>query len=135
MNSALCPRLNERIADIVKGLSFTVSDSAPSTYSELVSRGSDSLVIWSGGSDLSIYGDRAINYGFRAWHDSLHLSLGADFTLDGELLVAREQARTLGDDIGDFLIAEVKGQAEYFSKNGCFPVDQYSFVKDYMGLR
>jgi hypothetical protein len=129
----LSNELNTKILQAVKGLRYDVSDIAPSTYEAILSTKTSRLVVWSGGSDKTIYGAASVNHAFRAWHDSLHIQLGAEFTLDGEIRVAREQARLIGSDkLGDILIAEVKGQAEYFAKHGEFPVDQVKFIVDYL---
>lgn len=105
--------------------------SAPETFNDLVSNLGE-LIVYSGSSDQTIYGSESVNHAFRAWHDSLHISLNAPFTLDGETVVAMEQARLLGGMYGDILIAEVIGQAEYFQTHGTFPVNQTEFVVNYL---
>ena len=39
-------------------------------------------------SENTIFGCPEHNYAFRAWHDWTHLTIRAEFTLDGELAVA-----------------------------------------------
>jgi hypothetical protein len=90
-------------------------------------------VIWAGASDKTIYNDAGVNHAFRAWHDSLHIKLNAPFTLDGELMVAKAQCLELGStELSKFIMAEVMGQAEYFAKHGEFPIDQVTFIKQYL---
>lgn len=120
--------LNAAILKQVKTLKYSVADTAPSTFEDLIK--APSLIVWSGASDRTIYGDPAVNWAFRAWHDSLHLKLNAPFTLEGEKRVALEQARLVDSDaIARIILAEVVGQAEYFAKQGEFPVDQVAFIK------
>jgi len=128
----LCPRLSERIISLASELAYSVADTAPSTYAELRASSVAPLVVWSGGSEHTIYGDRSVNYAFRAWHDSLHIKLNAEFSLHGEILVAQEQARILGDDTAKIILAEVIGQAEYFALHGFFPIDQSAFIQQYL---
>ena len=45
------------------------------------------------GAEGSIYSTVAANIAFRAWHDTLHLELGADFGSAGEYAVACEHRR------------------------------------------
>lgn len=126
-------RLNEIITAKANELTYTVRDNAPSTFEELMQYG---LIIWSGASDNTIYADPKVNHMFRAWHDSLHIKLNAPFTLQGEIYVATEQARQVGSDIlAEIILAEVKGQAEYFDKHGEFPVNQISFIKQYLNIK
>jgi hypothetical protein len=125
----LCNTLNERILELAP--KHIVSAYAPDTF-ETLSRNIGGLVVWDGGSDNTIYGDAKVNWAFRAWHDSLHLKLNADFSLEGETRVALEQARILGGYHAEIVLAEVIGQAEYFAKHGEFPTNQVEFIKSYL---
>jgi hypothetical protein len=130
-------RLNELVQDQVSKLKYQVSDRAPGTYQELLSQSTASMVVWAGASDFTIFGDAAVNHAFRAWHDTLHISMGAKFTLEGERIVALEQARILsayGDTYGDIVMIEVVNQAEYFQKTGNFPIDQKTFTLNQLKL-
>jgi hypothetical protein len=122
----LCGSLNEKIVKLAP--THRVADVAPGSYEEL-KRLDSGLVVFAGGSDLTIYGDRAVNWAFRAWHDKLHRELNAPFTLEGETRVALEQARILSGYHGAIVIAEVTEQARYFETHGHFPVDQIAFMK------
>lgn len=129
----LSSELNQKIRDKVRGLIYQASDNAPDTFEKLKKYCSTgNLTVWSGGSDNTIYGDVVINHAFRAWHDLGHMILNAPFTLEGEIYVAKWQASQLGDNLGAIIMAEVKGQAEYFAKHGMFPNDQVSFIKQYL---
>jgi hypothetical protein len=123
--------LNRRILRIAP--SHTAQDYAPATFEALKGQSVGSLVVWAGASDKTIYGDPTVNHAFRAWHDSLHLALNAPFTLQGERIVALEQARLIGGEtFGHIIMAEVVGQAEYFALTGQFPVDQKAFDLKYL---
>lgn len=130
----LCADLNSKILRLAP--KHHVSDNAPDSFAKLAGSSASGLVVWAGASDGTIYGDRRVNWAFRAWHDSLHLQLGAPFTLEGEKLVAREQARQIGGDFhARVILAEIVGQAEHFAKHGEFPADQLRFMLNYLGVR
>jgi len=112
---------------------FIVSDNAPDTLESLTRQNSSSLVVWAGASDSTIFGDKSVNWAFRAWHDYLHLKLNAEFNEKGETIVAIEQARQLRNDAqGRIITIEVIEQLNYFNKHGHFPVDQLKFFNDTM---
>lgn len=122
--------LNQRILKLAPKHETSVN--APATFEELC-RNVGKLVVWSGASDRTVYGDARVNHAFRAWHDSLHLKLNAPFTVEGETLVALEQARLIGSDAwAQVMLAEVIGQVGYARSNGAFPVDQVEFIKQYL---
>lgn len=122
--------LNSRILRLAP--KFEAQDNAPYSF-ETLKANSGRLVVWSGASDQTIYGDAKVNHAFRAWHDSLHLKLDADFSFEGERRVAAEQARLIGSDsMGLIIMAEVVGQVEYLNKYGHFPVDQVQFLRNYL---
>lgn len=113
---------------------FTVADSAPDTFPDLISTAR--LTVWSGASDSTIYGDPVLNWCARAWHDATHLSLGADFSLEGETRTAEAQIVALyrrfpsaPDVYASIIRAEVIEQASYCYRTGSFPADQVSFVR------
>lgn len=125
----ICNELNRAI--LKHAPRFTVSDKAPDTLESLTRQNSSGLVVWAGASDLTIYGDRLVNFAFRAWHDSLHLKLNAEFNELGETMVCMEQARILRNDAqGKIITIEIVEQLNYFKKHGCFPVNQISFAKE-----
>lgn len=112
---------------------FEAKDVAPDSLELLIRNSTSTLAVWSGASDSTIYGYASVNHAMRAWHDSLHIKLNAPFTLQGETLVALEQASLLqSDNLGDIIMAEVVGQAEHFAKYGEFPINQTDFIKSYL---
>lgn len=127
MKSLLDASLNSKILRLAPA--HHVVDVSPE-YLDLLKLGRGvSIPIWSGGSELTIYGDRVVNWAFRAWHDSVHIALQADFSLEGETRVAMEQARILGGAHGRIMLAEVVDQLRYFEAHGRFPVDQLSYMR------
>ena len=127
----LCAELNRKILKLAP--KHLARDIAPNTFKELASNTVSGLVVWSGASDKTVYGDPMVNWAMRAWHDSIHLKINAEFNSEGEKRVGLEQARLIGSDrLGLILVAEVIGQVEYFDKYGSFPIDQVQFVSNYM---
>ena len=49
------------------------------------------MIVWAGGSDLTIYGDREANYAFRAWHDWCYWRNNLDHSMAGEITACRMQ--------------------------------------------
>jgi hypothetical protein len=130
-NGAFDSQLNRLITILAP--KHTVADVAPESFESLSRAGK--LVVWAGASEGTVYGDALVNYAFRAWHDSLHLKLQAPFTLQGETVVALEQARILGlhsRTWASLVMAEVLGQASYLAETGMFPKDQVRFTLDAM---
>ncbi len=122
---------------------FDVSEQAPDSYESLLShyRETGRIQVWNGASDHTIYGDREINYAFRAWHDSRHIVGNHDFTFEGESAVCAMQVSDLLSIYGAcdnfykferLLIAEIVGQALFFEARGEFPADQYAFTSTYI---
>lgn len=123
--------INNKILTLSKDLKFSVADRAPSTELELFT--STGLVIWSGGSETTIYQDAKVNYAFRALHDDLHLQTGLGFSPEEEIIMGRIQAASLGARceslLADLVYIEVARQAEYYKTNGVFISDQINFTK------
>jgi len=89
------------------------------------------IPVWSGASTRTIWSGPRVNYLFRAWHDSVHLLLGADFDPAGELDVARYQCREIhGSAERALLWIETAGQVQYHAAHGAFPSNQRRFVID-----
>lgn len=116
---------------------------APGTFSDLAAHAGEVLPVWEGASDQTIFGDPKINHAFRAWHDTTHKVHGFGFTLAGEIATCQAQCAeilsTLGGNaapLAAVITAEVIGQAEYFAREGMFPVDQIGFTHAYLeGMR
>ena len=146
MLEPLSPELNVAILDMAALLlpdGFDISDNAPHTFDALKRHfhSGRRLVVWSGGSQASIYGDPGVNYAFRAWHDWCHCVGNHDFTLGGEAAACEMQCAQLITRFGDnavtrrwcrILRAEIIGQALYFERYQRFPDDQYGFVVAYL---
>jgi hypothetical protein len=115
---------------------FTVSDVAPQSFEDLMQhyKATGSLVIWSGGSDATIYKDPAVNYLFRAMHDYTHILINADFTMKGETRTAYKQMSQVGTELAKIIQIEIIGQAEYYMKTGSFLDDQVQFTIDQLKL-
>ena len=99
------------------------------------------MLVWSGASEHTIFGEPEINWAFRAWHDWCHYYGAHAFTPEGERAVFRMQCSHLllfyGDSLRTrhwikLLRAEVIGQQDYFYKHGHFPYDQRAFVEAYL---
>ena len=117
---------------------YYVSDTAPDTYQALRAN-TDTLTVWSGASDNTIFIDPSLNHLFRAWHDSLHIQHNLDFTIQGELLTATiqiEQAsRLVGDRFATLIEAETRQQTLYYAEHGVFPEDQGAFTEAFLRLK
>lgn len=131
------------IANRLLPAGFDVRDDAPDTlpgvveYVATVGR----LPVWSGASDRTIFGDREVNYAFRAWHDWHHVNGNLAFDLDGETEVAKRQIRDLETLYrghhrlpywASLIWAEVVGQATYHREWATFPADQVDFVTTFL---
>lgn len=114
---------------------------APNTWTALAKWGEenllhqDSLPVYDGGCENSVYDTPYLNHCFRAWHDSLHLELDLDFSLKSELKIAlahRDEIRDLGLSTRDqdIVVADVAAQALYYDRFGVFVEDQQRFVAD-----
>jgi hypothetical protein len=122
---------------------FDVSDEAPETYEELIAHldAGGRMLVYSGGSERTIYGDPEVNFAFRAWHDWCHWRGRYDFSHEGERAACAMQGDHLIARYGDspqtrrwqcILHAEIIGQREYFDRHGAFPEDQRAFVAAYL---
>jgi hypothetical protein len=142
----LDPNLNAAVIAIAKQLfpaGFEVSEDAPDTYEKLKAHlhAGKRLVVYGGGSEHTIYGDPAVNYAFRAWHDWTHWTGQHDLTFQGEKAACAAQHRFLIELFGNaaqidrwakLISAEIVGQATYFQWHKRFPVDQRGFVEAYL---
>jgi hypothetical protein len=95
-------------------------------------------------SDGTIFGSASVNWAFRAWHDSCHLVLGADFTPEGERRAAELQSEQLKRAYPlhpklqywlDLIDIEVNGQLNYLLTTGNFPDNQLQFALDQLKKR
>ena len=120
---------------------FDVAEDAPRTYEQLLMHldTHKRMVVYGGGSEKTIYGDREVNLAFRAWHDWCHWRGGFDFSLDGDRGACAMQEQHLVSLYGDcektdawrrIVRVEIIGQRDYFRRSGRFPVDQRAFVEN-----
>lgn len=122
---------------------FDVVDDAPHTFEALKAHldAGGRLVVWSGGSQVTVYGDPSVNYAFRAWHDWCHWYGNHDFSLAGETGTCEMQCEQLISHFGDtertrhwctVIRAEIVGQGLYYHRHKRFPEDQRAFVSEYL---
>jgi hypothetical protein len=99
-------------------------------------------------SEGTIFGDPAINWAFRAWHDWAHIRGNYDFTEEGEKHAAELQKRDVnGAVMGGYILpsqgwrfrrlidCEVNGQVQYQLAHNAFPSDQMAFAKEYLSCK
>lgn len=102
------------------------------------------IVVWTGESDNTVFGDPQVNHAFRAWHDYVHVNFDLPFTEAGEHTVMQIQQRQV-DTLGgyaftaqekklfwDLLECEIDGQIKEFVRTGDFVKDQRAFAQKYM---
>lgn len=122
---------------------FDVAEDAPNTLADLQAQVANTgrMLVYSGGSDATIYACPEVNYAFRAWHDWCHLAGGFAFTAEGEAQACAMQQDQLRRVFGAsaqverwcaILDAEINGQVAFHAATGDFPVDQVAFVRDYL---
>lgn len=140
----LCNELNDVVLHLSGKLvpEYIVSNDAPGSYRELCGLldGGNTLVVYSGGSQNTIFGDPAINHAFRAWHDWSHWQYQFDFSLYGETCTCAVQLAHVHQHYGvktlhtiqPYLIAEVIGQRRYYETYGEYIEDQRAFVLAYI---
>lgn len=123
--------INQQIIDKAKSIPFLIKDQAPNNETDLFN--STGLVIWSGGSDTTIYNDKLVNYSFRAYHDKLHLETGLDFSVESEIKLGMIQAsKETSDLMRELVYCEVVLQAKHFQETGCFVSNQVEFTVNYL---
>ena len=124
--------------------SFRVADIAPHTYEEVIHQIETHgiIVVWSGASEHTIFGDPEINYAFRAWHDWCHWRGGRDFSPAGEIAASRMQCAHLRRSLRRYAphagagvkSSKLRSSARYVTESSTenSRVDQYAFVVDYL---
>lgn len=102
------------------------------------------VIVWSGASERTIYGDPAVNHAFRAWHDYQHIVQRAEFDDHGERLVYHAQRLdvlalapnpAVAAQCCRVLHCEVIGQLDHMARFGRFPTDQRRFASEYLAGR
>lgn len=129
-----------------EGYDTTTDESAVNSLDKLQALYNDEgrIVVWSGGSDNTIYDSPKTNHNFRAWHDFLHVTMGATFTEAGERNVCDKHIRQVAlylshkfnkaqlNAVARTLDAEINGQVSYYLQNGVFVTDQRNFMEQYL---
>lgn len=96
-----------------------------------------SILVWTGASEHTIYGDPYVNWMFRAWHDMCHMNSGVCnrehgelgcFEVSAEHDVARYQCKGLSDLLAQVVQLEVVGQATHWLNTGQFIQDQRAWT-------
>jgi len=136
------PKLNNLVSQILdyKAIKFDLTDDNTFDYQGIVKYYGThgKLIIWSGGSDCTIFGKPEDNYKFRAWHDLHHILNGYDFSQSGEYKTYMSQMKdimTYADSwpqcklFGRIIDIEINGQVDYQRKHGYFPEDQRAFME------
>lgn len=122
-----------RVLDVChwNGIAARVVDRAPASLDELLdaTRGPGPVPVSGEHAEYTIWGHPKLNALFRAWHDTVHVSIGAEFDQQGELRVAAAQ-RNHADSPADreLIWAETAGQDLAFRASGRFPRLQRAFV-------
>lgn len=117
---------------------FYVVDTAPEDYPSLRSIVSVRLPIFGPYSDKTIFIEPMGNIIQRAIHDTVHLEIGADTSVDGEYRVAIEQCRLFAQHssvLADVMFADLRGQTLYYGRHGQFPTDQVGFTYHWLKTR
>lgn len=131
MDNTMLRYINATVLRDAGRLIYTVADVAPSNETDLFN--SPSLVIWSGASDKTIYGDATVNYAFRAIHDALHLETGLGFSVEHEIEMGRIQAsRQSSSLMAELVYCEVSMQAAHYGTTGQFVQDQVGFTMSHL---
>lgn len=151
MNVHVFEASRRSLADFVKrqadgilasvGVGIVLTDKAPEDYDSL-RKALHNVVehhlpwpVQSNGLSDTIYPDAHGNIAFRVWHDWLHYCLDADFSVQGETIVAMHQVRVVETAFGvgsaesKLMIADTLGQVLYYQLHGGFPENQGEYVK------
>lgn len=127
-------------------VNYAVANFAPDTDMTMFTQAKcgSGLVIWSGGSDATIFQQPSDNWAFRAWHDSVHLIGCVGFLCENEDLVCELQKQAMFARFGvnsvteifaKLIDCEISGQCGYFERTGQFVDDQKQFAIDWLRTR
>jgi hypothetical protein len=137
MMRILSPEFNAVVAKMASNVKYTLTRDQYGSFEEMKQDA------WNRGgrfsvntehSSRTIFGDKRVNWMFRAWHDQCHLIANAGFDVQGEYAASQvqiQQMRHAGVSSPFFealVDIEVNGQGQYFAETGQFPVDQYDFT-------
>jgi len=131
----LLPKTEQWLLDIAPR--HFASENSPTSYEAVQKQASlyGIFHVFNGGSTDTIFSSRAVQYAYRAWHDSLHLMKQWDFSHASELKVAILQeavAISWGIDERDakMLRLDLEAHIEYVYAKGEHPVNQIELIKD-----
>lgn len=112
---------------------------APNTWKDLRAwweakgRHGESMPVFDGGCDQTIYSQPYINHAFRAWHDKIHLENNLNFSQTGEAQTAFIHMAACDNETDALTIfADVYGQVLYYQKTGQFVENQAEFVGQFI---
>lgn len=119
---------------------WEASDHAPGTVADLLRsyRETGRIVVWSGASERTLWGDPSLNHAFRAWHDWCHVRSGLGFDAASEVKLGEWQCGDAGIDgpLASIVLAEISDQAAFYLKTGHFlDGDQVGFALDAVSHR
>tara|TARA_B100000963_G_C22605783_1_gene662442 strand:- start:859 stop:1335 length:477 start_codon:yes stop_codon:yes gene_type:complete len=108
---------------------FVDEDGGPESVIEAYNKG-ESIPIYKGDSENTIWGSPEANWLLRAHHDSIHLKYGIPFTPIGEYIAAEISsalAQYLGmDELALALRADIAGFAAYQAENSVFAPQEFA---------
>jgi uncharacterized protein YfbU (UPF0304 family) len=121
---------------------FIASSNAPSKYKDMVESYNDKglFIVYNGGDHGLL--DDEYNIKFRALHDYMHISHNLSFSYGDEKrlsdITAREFSSVGWDKLGltswecfvirQIIDTEIRGQIEYYEKNGHYVPNQTEFI-------
>jgi hypothetical protein len=137
--TALNPEFNALVLAFASRISYTLTDAETQSFEEMKAlyKSTGSIPINTGFSDNTIFGNPAINWAFRAWHDYCHLLLDADFSEQGERETCELQIAQMFLALGhteqawrfaSIIRGEVIGQVLYYQRFQSFPKNQCAFM-------
>lgn len=88
--------LRKQTEKIIKHLAppHVASMESPSSFEDVIKQAkTGTYIVFEGGSLDTIFSGRETQYAYRAWHDSIHVSNGWDFSREAETMVAVEQQK------------------------------------------
>lgn len=112
------------------------SANSPTTYETVRQQAQTGTYhVFNGGSTDTIFSSRKVQYAYRAWHDSIHMSREIPFDMDSELLVAKLQeeiALENGADPRDAMMLryDLECHIKYYYAKGEHPDKQLELIAD-----
>ena len=136
----------EKLIERLAPAGFKVSSLAPDTWTKTQASFATAgiVTVWNGASESTLYSKPAVNFAFRAWHDSIHLKHGNDFSLRGEELTADRQIeqawnattdKSLRQFCQDVLTFEIVEQARLAVYTGEFLENQLASGLQYLAMK